>query len=146
MQSLEGIKLISKTIEENALFIYQETQDFGTIMGVDSAYNVVCSFDEAIIEQSDLNCKEIKNCGLIGLGVRNKLGIDLSNPLDEIRIFIPTLNNGMEDRSMSSLRSLYIKASKVFNIHQEQDFEYIITNLDILRNYLQKKINLAVSK
>ena len=67
LQSLDGIKLISKTIEENALFIYQETQDFGTIMGVDSAYNVVCSFDEAIIEQSDLNCKEIKNCGLIGL-------------------------------------------------------------------------------
>ncbi|HOJ91728.1 MAG TPA: FtsX-like permease family protein [Saprospiraceae bacterium] len=143
LQSLEGIKLISKTIEENALFIYQETQDFGTIMGVDSAYNVVCSFDEAIIEQSDLNCKEIKNCGLIGLGVRNKLGIDLSNPLDEIRIFIPTLNNGMEDRSMSSLRSLYIKASKVFNIHQEQDFEYIITDLDILRNYLQKENQLS---
>ena len=49
----------------------------------------------------------------------------------------------MEDRSMSSLRSLYIKASKVFNIHQEQDFEYIITDLDILRNYLQKENQLS---
>ncbi|MBK7467681.1 MAG: hypothetical protein IPJ43_13240 [Saprospiraceae bacterium] len=77
-------------MEENALFNYLEAQDFGTIMGVDSAYNTVCSFNEAIMESSDMNCSQMQ-CATIGIGVRNKLGIDLSNPLEEIRIFIPTL-------------------------------------------------------
>lgn len=72
-------KNLTRTLEENALFNYLEAQDFGTIMGVDSAYNTVCSFNEAIMESSDMNCSQMQ-CATIGIGVRNKLGIDLSNP------------------------------------------------------------------
>ena len=138
LKSLPQVKNLTRTLEENALFNYLEAQDFGTIMGVDSAYNTVCSFNEAIMESSDMNCSQMQ-CATIGIGVRNKLGIDLSNPLEEIRIFIPTLEQINESTvNVNSLRSLYLKPSKVFSIHQEQDYEFVLPDLELLRQYIGK--------
>ena len=59
--------------------------------------------------------------------------------MEEIRIFIPTLEQINESTvNVNSLRSLYLKPSKVFSIHQEQDYEFVLTDLELLRQYIGK--------
>lgn len=135
LKSINGVKALSITLEENALFTYSDAQDFGTILGIDSVYATVTKLDEAIIEKNDISCDN-NSCASIGLGVRNKLGIDLSNPIEEIRVFIPTVDQVNQGPDVNSLKSMHIKPARVFNIHQEQDYEFVLTDLKSLRNYV----------
>ena len=48
LSSIEGLELVSKTIEEVALFEYNDTQRVGVIKGVDTLFAKATSIDSAM--------------------------------------------------------------------------------------------------
>lgn len=137
IKKLESVLTASKTLEETALFQYGSSQDFGTIKGVDEKYSQVILLDSAIQNGKMILTENGYPCVVMGIGLSNKLGIDLENPIEELRLFIPVDQDiNPPNFANQSMRTLPLLPKGIFSIHQEQDYELALTDLGVLQKYL----------
>lgn len=131
LTQVPGILCHSKTLEEIAMFQYSDAQEFGVLKGVDSNYAIVCSMDDAILEGSfkiENNQRPLAN---LALGIRNKLGVDLDNFQEFIKVFIP---DHKEISNLSNALKRYsLQAQSVYSFLQESDYSTIITSIQGVR-------------
>ncbi|HRG68400.1 MAG: ABC transporter permease [Saprospiraceae bacterium] len=131
LAQIPGLISYSKTLEEIAMFQYDEAQEFGVLKGVDIHYDAVCSIHDAILEGSFEIEKDQRPLANLGLGIRNKLGVDLDNFQEFIRVFIP---DHKETSDLSkSLKRFPFQAQSVYSLQQESDYSTIITSIQAVR-------------
>lgn len=141
LSKVPGILCHSKTLEEIAMFQYAEAQEFGVLKGVDSNYAIVCSMDDAILEGSfkiENNHRPLAN---LALGIRNKLGVDLDNFQEFIKVFIP---DQKETSNLNNALKRYpLQAQSVYSFLQESDYSTIITSIEGVRELTDKPDQLS---
>ena len=135
IRALPGVAVVSETLEEIAFFEYEGSQDFGALKGVDSLFASVTGInsDTIILEGEYLLKTDNRNCAVVGAGLRNKLTVNVNNPLGAITIYMPEQEAGALDKPFKT-RLVYPVGT--FAIQQEYDNQYILTNLDFLRELL----------
>ena len=139
---------ISKTLEEIALFEYRKSNTFGTIKGVDNNFHKVTGVDSTLQGEYLLN-NEAANFAILGRGMRNKLGVSIDSPTDNIlKVFM-----AKRKRSAKPFRERLAIPRGVFSIQPEYDNEYVLSSLDFARSlmnyekevsFLELKLNPAV--
>jgi lipoprotein-releasing system permease protein len=134
ISKIQGIEAISGTLEEIAFFTYQEKQDFGMIKGVDTLFSAVSNIDSCIKEGIYLPNHSLSFNALIGLGIRNKLGINLDDPFASLTVYMP--KNKENSPFENPFRSRNLQPIGTFMIQQEYDNQYIITNLNVARELI----------
>jgi lipoprotein-releasing system permease protein len=134
ISKIQGIEAISGTLEEIAFFTYQEKQDFGMIKGVDTLFSAVSNIDSCIKEGIFLPNHSLSFNALIGLGIRNKLGINLEDPFASLTVYMP--KNKENSPFENPFRSRNLQPIGTFMIQQEYDNQYIITNLNVARELI----------
>jgi lipoprotein-releasing system permease protein len=134
ISKIQGIEAISGTLEEIAFFTYQEKQDFGMIKGVDTLFSAVSNIDSCIKEGIYLPDHSLSFNALIGLGIRNKLGINLEDPFASLTVYMP--KNKENSPFENPFRSRNLQPIGTFMIQQEYDNQYIITNLNVARELI----------
>jgi lipoprotein-releasing system permease protein len=135
IRALPGVAVVSETLEEIAFFEYEGSQDFGALKGVDSLFASVTGIDSdtIILEGEYLLKTDDRNCAVVGAGLRNKLTVNVNNPLGAITIYMPEQEAGALDKPFKT-RLVYPVGT--FAIQQEYDNQYILTNLNFLRELL----------
>jgi len=134
VRALPGVLYASETLEEIAFFEYEGSQNFGVLKGVDSIFARVNNIDSTIQEgEYTLKIQE-RNCAVAGAGLRNKLGIDVRNPLATLTIYMPEQQSGLMDQPFKT-RNVYPVGT--FAIQQDFDNQYILTNLEFMRELLE---------
>jgi lipoprotein-releasing system permease protein len=134
LRSIKGVEKISFSLEEIAFFQYGGTQDFGIIKGVDSEYKNVTQLDSAIREGFYALQKGDNYFAVVGAGLRNKLGINVDNPLEPLNIYMVKKEEvGALD---NQFRSAQAKPIGTFSIQQDFDNQYIITSLPLAQELL----------
>ena len=134
VRALPGVLYVSETLEEIAFFEYEGSQNFGVLKGVDSLFARVNNIDSTIQEgEYRLRVSE-RNCAVAGAGMRNKLGININNPLALLTIYMPEQQSGLMDQPFKT-RSVYPMGT--FAIQQDFDNQYVLTNLDFMRELLE---------
>jgi lipoprotein-releasing system permease protein len=134
LRLLPGIAFVSETLEEIAFFEYEGSQDFGVLKGVDELFAKVNGIDSTIREGRYELQNEEQNMAILGAGVRNKLTINVNNPLTTLTVFMPTeQRGGVLDKPFKS-RLLF--PSGTFAIQQDFDNQYVLTNLAFAREIL----------
>lgn len=134
VRALPGVLYASETLEEIAFFEYEGSQNFGVLKGVDSLFARVNNIDSTIQEgEYRLRASE-RNCAVVGAGMRNKLGVNLSNPLATLTIYMPEQQSGLMDQPFKT-RNVYPMGT--FAIQQDFDNQYVLTNLDFMRELLE---------
>lgn len=136
IRALPGVAAASESLEEIAFFEYEGSQDYGALKGVDSLFSVVTGINsDTIILEGEYKLKEEnRNCAVVGAGLRNKLTINIKNPLAPITVYMPKQQTGPLDKPFKT-RVLYPKGT--FAIQQEYDNEYILTNIGFMRELLE---------
>lgn len=136
IRALPGVAAASETLEEIAFFEYEGSQDFGVLKGVDSLFARVTGIDsDTIILEGDFLLKEeARNCVVLGAGLRNKLSVNVQNPIIPLTIYMPDQDAGGALDKPFKTRLAYPRGT--FAIQQEYDNEYLITNLEFLRELL----------
>ena len=136
LKAIDGVAAVSQTLQETAFFEYKKNNDFGTIKGVDDQYIHVSKVDstirEGVFDLRDGN----RELAVLGVGMRNKLSIDISDPFSTINVYMAkrkqvTLGNPFRKRVVSPVGT--------FAIQQEFDQQYVITSLDFARSLLDVK-------
>lgn len=140
IRALPGIAFVSETLEEIAFFEYEGSQDFGALKGVDSLFAQVTGInsDTIILEGKYLLRTDDRNCAVVGAGLRNKLSVNINNPMGAITVYMPEQESGALDKPFKT-RLVYPVGT--FAIQQEYDNQYILTNLDFLRELLDATPN-----
>jgi len=132
-----GVDAVSGTLEEIAFFTCGEKQDFGMLKGVDSMYSRVSYLDSSIREGTYLAENSLSYQAISGLGLRNKLGINLDDPFASLTVYMPRSQVG--NLLSNPFRRRSLKPTGTFMIQQEYDNQYVFTTLDVARDLMGNK-------
>lgn len=135
IRALPGVATVSETLEEIAFFEYEGAQDFGVLKGVDDNFARINGIDSTVREGEYLLIEEGRNCAVLGAGMRNKLSINMNNPIAALTIYMPTEKQGGVLSKPFITRYAYPKGT--FSIQQDFDNQYVLTNLPFVRELLE---------
>ena len=134
IRAVPGVKDISCTLEEVAFFEYKNSQDFGTLKGVDTNYIKVSSVDSMVREGVFRLEQEDRSYAVLGLGMRNKLNVNVDDVFSPLAVYMPKRK---ETAALEqAFRKRFVYPAGTFVIQQEFDNQYIITNLEAARELL----------
>lgn len=135
LRGLPGVWRVSESIEETAMFQQGDAVYFGVMKGVDTAFAKVTGLDSTVVEGTYRLQEEDRNCAVVGVELASKLGVNVHNPVAFLRVFMPT------DQSEGALSNPYkarlLYPAGVFTIQQEYDNQYILSNIEFVRELLE---------
>jgi len=136
LRAIQDVEIVSETLEEIAFFEHEGSQDFGVLKGVDSLFARVNGIDsDTTLREGQYILKQgERNCLVLGAGVRNKLSVNVSNPLAMVTVYMPEQQSGILDKPF---KTRLANPMGTFAIQQEFDNEYVLTNLDFVRELLE---------
>lgn len=134
LRALPGVWYVSETLEEIAFFEYEGSQDFGSLKGVDSLFARVNGIDSTLREGKYELQDDDRNLAVLGAGMRNKLSVNVNSPISTLTVYMPTEQAGSGLNKPFKTRLVYPVGT--FAIQQEFDNQYILSNLEFVRELL----------
>ncbi|OJV16715.1 MAG: hypothetical protein BGO21_28000 [Dyadobacter sp. 50-39] len=130
LKTVNGVKLVTQVVEDNALARYGNQQTIIRLKGVDSTFEQQKQLDTAVIEGS---LKLIGNNGtpyaIIAEGIRNALSISLEDIFTPLELLYPrTGSKTLNLTSPEAFNQLDLRPGGVFSIESRYD-DYIIAPL-----------------
>ena len=89
IKKLNGVLEISQTLSEVSFFEYGESQDFGVLKGVDTAFDSVSKVDENIIRGEYFTQDEEMSYAVIGAGMEYKLSMVVGDQSQSLGVYMP---------------------------------------------------------
>lgn len=135
LRAVPGVAYVSQTLEEVAFFEYRDKQDFGIIKGVDEFFDEVTRIDSTVREGGyEVGMYGARNMAVLGLGMRNKLGVSLQNDFEPLSIYLPKRKvSAMPDQQFRVRRAF---PAGTFVIQQDFDNQYVLVSLELCRELL----------
>ncbi len=136
LEQLEGIAKVSQSLEEIAFFEYGNSQTFGILKGVDEHYSEITGIDSTVREGQYLLRDEERYFTVLGVGMRNKLSVNIDNPFTPLNIYMP------RRKKSSALQQPFRKKLTypvgTFVIQQDFDNRYVLADLYFVQDLLEK--------
>lgn len=131
LKQINGVQLLSASIEDMALLDGHDHQKVVRLKGVDNDWFSVNEMDEFIVagdkrwpEQS----LEVPSC--IGSGIVAEMGIDVNNPYQKIQLYYPKANSSFAGLAIANaLNGLAVAPLSTFQIQPELDNAYFLIPL-----------------
>jgi lipoprotein-releasing system permease protein len=143
LKSLQGIKAVSKTLDEKVLLAYEENQVIVTLKGVDSAYNLVTQMkDNVRFGKYDLASTQDMTPIVLGLGISNRLGAS-----DESVLPIACYSFKKESSQLMDIaqpyNSNYFTITGVFALQEEIDNQYALASLELVQELSENESRIS---
>ncbi|CAG5004694.1 Lipoprotein-releasing system transmembrane protein LolE [Dyadobacter sp. CECT 9275] len=132
IQGVEGVKLVTQVIEDNALAHYAGQQTIIKLKGVDSTYAERNQLDTAIIEGSmQLYGPNGTPYAIISEGIRNALSISLQDIIIPLELWYPKSNTrAINLNSTDAFNQIAVRPGGVFFIETRYD-DYVIVPIKV---------------
>lgn len=130
LKAVNGLKLVTRVIEDNALVRYGNQQTIIRLKGVDSTFEQQRQLDTAMIEGSlKLTGNNGTPYAIIAEGVRNALSVSLEDIFTPLELLYPrTGSKTLNLTSPEAFNQLDLRPGGVFSIESRYD-DYIIAPL-----------------
>lgn len=136
IKDMPGVTVLSETLEEIAVFEYEGSQVSGILKGVDEVYPRVNDIDSTLREGEFRLLGGDRNFAVLGAGMRNKLSVNINNPLATLTIYMATDGSSDELMPGKPFKTRLAYPAGTFAIQQEFDSEYVLSNLPFVRELL----------
>ncbi len=139
LMALEEVAAVGTSLEEVAFFEYKDNQDFGTLKGVSANYAQVVGIDTTVREGEYRLQQGDKDLAVLGLGMRDKLNVNVGDPFTELAVYTPRRNQsqGFFSRQLQPFRRRYVYPAGTFVIQHEFNNEYVLSALPFARELLE---------
>lgn len=134
IKSLPGVVRYTEVLEETALLKYQNRQTLVTIKGVGEDFEQYSGLDSMIVYGDLVLQNGELNYMVLGYGVAQTLGINLSDYLNPVIVFAPRRSGYSSTLPDQAFTSRTIFPSGIFSIQQDFDMRYVIVPLRFSRN------------
>ena len=139
LKAIDGVAVVSETLEEVAFFEYKDKQDFGILKGVDENFSSVNRIDTTVREGFYSFKEQGRNLAVLGLGMRQKLSVNVDEPFTALSIYMPKRTSSKGFRvglSDQQFKKRFAYPVGTFIIQQEVNNQYVLTSLDFSRDLL----------
>jgi lipoprotein-releasing system permease protein len=141
LDQLEGIAAVSQTLEETAIFSYDDKQNAATIKGVDEAFPLINGIDSMVNDGAyELDVSSREGFGaVIGYDLAVTLGIDPLNQFERLTVFMlrPKPRGG---GFMTTGRTNYLRRefrpTGVVRSQESMENQAVIVSIDKARDLL----------
>jgi lipoprotein-releasing system permease protein len=136
INKFNGVKGTSLIAEEKALLQNGEQQTVVLLKGVDNNYPKISGvpkkmyhgvFDPGTIDKPLL---------ILGSGIESAIGVEANKNLLPITIFLPKKTSAANSNPLAALSEGNANTSGSFEIQQEFDSKYVITNIDFVKQQM----------
>ncbi|MBS1638000.1 MAG: ABC transporter permease [Bacteroidetes bacterium] len=136
IKSVEGVRLIAHSLQENALIKLDDRQAVIVVKGVDENFKNINHFDTVVTEGSYRLKYKGLNYAVYGRGVAGRLGININDFLSPATIYAPKRGRqeGMETDPFTSVSLL---PGGVFSLNDDFDFKYVLVDLGVAQNLFE---------
>ncbi len=129
LKKIEGVKAISKVVENRALIVKGNFQTVAFVKGVDTSYGSINNIIK-YLKRGQCAIGDINNPLLImGIGVEQKLGLFQSMLGDTMQLYAVN-RSGKSVTQLNQLNNLTATQSGAFSVQQEFDDQYVFTNYE----------------
>lgn len=133
IQQIEGVEVVSMTLEDNAMAKYQEQQAMVTIKGVDDNFQALTGVEEILYGNPELKLyDEVADYGIPGIQLMYILGMGMQ-PFDPIEVYAPRTGTRINmTNPMANFKRLPLYSpGTVLNINDARYAStYIVASLD----------------
>ncbi len=138
IQSVPGVQLVTKVIEDNALAGYGNQQTIVRVKGVDSSFSQRGQLDTALIEGSlQLYGPNGTPFAILAAGVKNALLISTDDILTPLDLWYPKAGGKtLNFNSSEAFNQIQLRPGGVFFIESRYD-DYVIAPLKVIESLLQ---------
>ncbi len=138
IKEVEGVDVVSQTLEEVAFFEFDANQEFGILKGVDENYASVTQIDTIIAEGVYELKRGNTEQAVLGFGMAVKLQIAIPSQrglgVNPMTVYMPKRRQTSLFEEKFRKRFIYPVAS--FSVQQEYDSQYVITSLSLARSLM----------
>nr|WP_217703380.1 FtsX-like permease family protein [Flavobacterium agri] len=136
LQKIEGVKMISKVIEERVLFVFDGKEQVAYLKGVDSLFGQVNSVNKTIFQGQWLepNTTQV----VVGYGISQKLSLGLLDFNNPFEVYMPKPGKGDIENPDEAFTKAVLAPVGIYAISEELDSKYVFADLrlaQILLNY-----------
>lgn len=126
LKTVQGIDVVSFSIEENALIMLDDKQAEVKIKGVDANFKKLTQFDTVVTE--GVYRFEYKNqyYGVFGRGIANKIGVNVNDFISPISIYAPKRGRVESMNPDDLFNKVTISPAGVFALNDDFDFKYVL--------------------
>ena len=128
----------SEVLEEKVLLRYQDNEYIATLKGVDNNFKSINSIDSLLIAGDYLDSYTYTNTAIVGQGIAYHLSMNIGNIFDQLQLYIPDRELKNLLRPETSFIQQSVLAVGVFAIQSDFDSEYVLTNIDFMREVLNR--------
>ena len=137
LKSIKGVKNYSLVVEEKALVRNGDYQSVINLKGVDANYRYVTGVAAHIVKgEYDLGTEDSPKM-IVGSGVEGALGIQADRNIFVLQIHLPRKSTTEQLDELNDISNDTIRTSSVFQIQQDFDDKYAITNIDFAKRALK---------
>lgn len=140
-----NIEYISKIIEEKVYIQYAGQEALATLKGVDNNYFKTNRVADFILAGDSILENENYSFALLGIGIAQKLNINLDNQFEQLSVFSPKSEASSGISLSDNFDRSYITPGGVFSIFQDYDEKYIIVPLSFAQSIHQSDENIVSS-
>jgi len=141
LKGLSSVKNFSLVVEEKALVQNGENQSVIYLKGVDENYRYVTGVADNLWNgEYDLGNEEIPKL-ILGVGVEGALGIVADRNIFSLKIYLPRKSSSEQINPLEDISNDTIRTSAAFQIQQDFDNKYGITNIDFMKKSLKLGAN-----
>ena len=138
IKAVDGVKIVTQVIEDNALARYGNQQTIIRLKGVDNSFTQKKQLDTALVQGSlSLFGANGTPYALIAEGVRNALSISLEEIFTPVELLYPrTGTKTLNFTSSEAFNQIPIRPGGIFSIETRYD-DYIIAPLSVVESLMQ---------
>lgn len=136
IKNIEGLVYFTEVLEENVLLRYDNKQHIANIKGVSADYLRMNKLQNNMVEGEAILQHNGMNFAIIGAGVSYYLDFYQNDVNRSISIYAPNRKEGYSLNFNDAFNNQNILISGVFNVQQEFDSKYIITNIGFAKKLL----------
>jgi lipoprotein-releasing system permease protein len=127
LKSVNGVKAISKVIENRALLVKDGMQTVAIVKGVENAYGNINNIKKYLKRGECAIGDTSAPMFIMGIGIEQKLGLMQSMIGDTIQVYAVN-RSGKAVTQLGQLNTLNVQESGAFSVQQEFDDQYVFTN------------------
>ncbi len=135
--SIEGVEAVAYTIEETALFQYDNYQYIATLKGVDDSYAKVCDIPATVfLGEYLLQDTSGVPFAVLGADIAASLWVQ-TNGLTPMKVYAPLRNAKAAISPAEAFAKGNVMPSGIFHIHQDFDNKYVIAPLSFAKSLME---------
>ncbi|MDD2244583.1 MAG: FtsX-like permease family protein [Dysgonamonadaceae bacterium] len=132
--SVEGVNIVSETLEDNALYKFGDNQVAVLLKGVSEEFKLITDMDKLLLDGKFLLNEDVVNYTILGSGIAMSLAAS-PDFVDPIEIYVPKRNSSVNMVNPASAFTIdYAFVSGVFSVNQpEYDEQMAIIPIALAR-------------